>query len=191
MTSATDTLRREHDVILRMLDAAEEVARQFDAGAPVEPRTLERLHEFFRLFADQCHHGKEEDLLFPKLEEKGIPRQAGPIGVMLIEHDQGREWIRQMIEAAAAHAQGRPEGRANWARAARGYTTLLRQHIAKENDILFVMAERMLSPEEQRELSAQFERVEEEKSGAGTHQRLHALMDELLTEIWKEKAVSR
>ena len=191
MLKATEVLRQEHEVILKMLDATEELARQLTAGRRVEPRVLDGLQEFLRLFADQCHHGKEEDLLFPKLEQKGMPRQAGPIGVMLIEHDQGRAWIRQMMQASAAYAQGRPEAPSNWANAARGYAALLRDHIAKENNILFVMAERMLSPEEQSELSAQFERAELEKMGPGTHERLHGLMDELLAEIWKEQAVTR
>lgn len=191
MTSATQTLRHEHDAILRMLDATEETARQLAANEPVEPRILDGLLEFFRLFADKCHHGKEEDLLFPKLQEKGMPRNMGPIGVMLIEHDQGRALIRQMSDAAADYKQGRASAAGRWVDAARGYTILLREHIAKENEVLFVMAERMLTPEEQQELSAQFERVEREKMGAGTHERLHALMDQLTSEIWKEKAAAR
>jgi hemerythrin-like domain-containing protein len=190
MLTATDTLRREHDAILRLLDAADEAARRLDAGAPVEPKTLDGLLEVFRLFADRCHHGKEEDLLFPKLHEKGLPREMGPIGVMLGEHEQGRALIRQMAEAAA-RAQGRPQAGAEWARAARGYTALLREHIFKENNILFVMAEQLLSPEEQRELAAAFERIEEEKMGRGTHERLHALMDELLANLEIEKAAAR
>lgn len=55
---ATTTLRREHDAILHMLDVTEEVARQLNAGRPVTPDTLSGVLEFFRLFADRCHHGK-------------------------------------------------------------------------------------------------------------------------------------
>ncbi len=191
MTTAIQTLRDEHDVILGMLDGTEETARQLGAGEAVEPRILDGLLEFFRLFADQCHHGKEEELLFPKLEEKGLPRNMGPIGVMLLEHDQGRALIRQMREATADYKQGRAGAASRWTDAARAYAALLREHIAKENNILFVMAERMLTPEEQQELTAQFEVVEREKMGAGTHERLHALMDQLGTEIWKEKVAAR
>jgi hemerythrin-like domain-containing protein len=191
MTTATETLRHEHDAILRMLDATEETARQLTAGGPVEPHVLEGLLEFFRLFADRCHHGKEEDLLFPKLAEKGLPRNMGPIGVMLLEHDQGRALVKQMTHAAADYQAGRDGSAARWAEAARAYTILLREHIAKENNILFVMAERMLSAEEQQELSAQFEAVELEKMGAGTQERLHALMDQLCAEIWKEPVAVR
>ena len=63
---------------------------------------LANLQEFFRLFADQCHHGKEEELLFPLLEQKGIPRTGGPIGVTLHEHEEGRALVRQMGDAVEA-----------------------------------------------------------------------------------------
>lgn len=191
MTTATQTLRHEHDAILRMLDATEETARQLSASESVEPDILDGLLEFFRLFADQCHHGKEEDLLFPKLVEKGMPRHMGPVGVMLTEHDQGRALVRQMGQAAADYKQNGAGAATRWAEAARAYVELLREHIAKENNILFVMAERMLTPQEQQELSAQFEAVEQEKMGAGTHERLHALMNRLCNEIWKQGVAAR
>ena len=183
MSTATLILRKEHDAILKMLDATEEAARRIDAGQTVAPDTLEGLLEFFRLFADRCHHGKEEDLLFPLLESRGLPRSGGPTGVMLREHDQGRALIRQMMEAGEASKSGDLAAPARWAKAARAYAELLRAHIAKENDILFVMAENMLSPEEQSNLAAAFERLEVEKMGAGTHERLHARMEKLLAEL--------
>jgi hemerythrin-like domain-containing protein len=191
MTTATQTLRHEHDAILRMLDAAEETARQLTAGAQVAPGVLEGLLEFLKLFADQCHHGKEEDVLFPKLVEKGLPRNMGPIGVMLLEHDQGRALVQQMSDATAAYKAAHPGAAERWAEAARAYAGLLREHIAKENSVLFVMAERMLSAEEQQQLAAEFEAVELQKMGAGRHERLHQMMDQLCAEIWKEPVAAR
>jgi len=183
MSEGTAVLRKEHDAILKMLGATEEAARRLDAGTPVTVATLEGLVEFFRLFADKCHHGKEEDLLFPLLESHGLPRSGGPTGVMLHEHEQGRALIRQMVESAEAYKGGKPGAGRNWAQAARAYTELLRQHIHKENNILFVMAENMLTPEEQKKLAADCERVEIAKMGAGTHARLHASMDRLVAEL--------
>ena len=101
-------LRKEHKGILKMLDVTDEVARRLEAGQSVAPEKLADLLEFFRLFADQCHHGKEEDLLFPRLEQRGMPRAGGPIGVMLAEHDQGRSLIKQMAEASEAYGAGAP-----------------------------------------------------------------------------------
>lgn len=183
MPAATSILRQEHDAILRMLDATEEAARMLDRGEQVAPETLRELLEFFRVFADRCHHGKEEDLLFPLLERKGLPRTGGPIGVMLVEHEQGRALIRQMGEAGEAYARGVAEAAPQWATAARGYTALLRQHIDKENNVLFQVADSLLSEAEQGELVAAFEKVETDKIGAGTHERLHALMDRVTRQI--------
>ena len=183
MEKAMEVLRKEHKVILKMLDVTDAVAGRLEAGEDMAPETLASLLEFFRLFADRCHHGKEEDLLFPRLQEKGMPRAGGPIAVMLAEHDQGRALIRQMAEAAAVYQVGKTEVAQRWAEAARGYTALLRGHIDKEDNVLFVMAERMLSPAEQNALAEDFEKIEVEKMGVGTHERLHAMMDKMVAEF--------
>src|SRR4030042_501651 len=103
MNNDTATLRHEHEAILRMLDATEETASGLNRGAQVAPETLSGLLEFFKLFADKCHHGKEEDALFPLLEKKGMSKQGGPIAVMLHEHTLGRSLIREMSDAADAY----------------------------------------------------------------------------------------
>jgi hemerythrin-like domain-containing protein len=186
MTTATGILRDEHKAILKMLDATEETAGQIKKGIPVASETLSGLLEFLRLFADSCHHGKEEEHLFPLLEKKGMPRDAGPIGVMLREHDQGRGLIRKMVEASEALVAGRKGAGSRWADAALDYVALLRAHIDKENNILFVMADRLLSQSEQADLVAAFDKVEIVKLGAGTHERLHGLMDHLYAEVFKK-----
>jgi hemerythrin-like domain-containing protein len=173
-------LRHEHEAILKMLEAAEDVARQLECGERVAKSVLDDLLEFFRLFADRCHHGKEEELLFPVLERKGIPRYGGPLGVMLEEHERGRALISEMLEGTQAYASGAEDAGRRWARAARDYVALLGAHINKENNVLFVMAERVLTSEEQHELARAFEKLEVEKMGAGTHERLHAKADKFL-----------
>ena len=183
MPEATGILRKEHEAILKMLTATEAAAHRIQSGGTVPTESLEGLIEFFRLFADQCHHGKEEDLLFPLLESRGLPRSGGPTGVMLHEHEQGRALVRQMVEGVEALKSGDASGAARWAQAGLGYAQLLRAHIGKENNILFVMAENMLMPEEQKQLAADFDRIEIEKMGAGTHERLHAKMERLITEL--------
>jgi hemerythrin-like domain-containing protein len=183
MDTATAVLRKEHEAIVKMLEVTEEVARRLEAGEHVAVETLADLLEFLRLFADKCHHGKEEDLLFPRLEKKGMPRAGGPIAVMLAEHEQGRALIKQMAEATDTYPRRPQKAGPAWAEAARGYASLLRGHISKENHVLFVLAERMLTPAEQVELAESFEKIEVEKMGAGTHARLHAMMGKLIKEI--------
>ena len=183
MPEATAILRKEHEAILKMLAATEAAAGRIEAGQEVKAATLEGLVEFFRLFADKCHHGKEEDLLFPLMESRGMPRSGGPTGVMLKEHEMGRALIKQMVEALEAQQRGESGALARWAGPARQYASLLRSHIEKENNILFVMAERMLTAAEQEQLAADFDKIEVEKMGAGTHERLHAKMHKLITEL--------
>jgi hemerythrin-like domain-containing protein len=183
MRTATAVLRSEHEAILGMLKAATAAADRLGRGEPIAADTLAGLLEFFQLFADRCHHGKEEDVLFPLLERKGIPRAGGPIGVMLAEHDDGRAHIRDMVAAERDHRAGAADAGRRWAAAARAYAALLEQHIAKENQVLFVMAERVLDADEQQEAAAAFERLEVEKMGPGTHERLHARMETLRREL--------
>jgi hemerythrin-like domain-containing protein len=191
MKYATEMLRQEHTAILRMLDATEEVARRLRSGAAVDSEILDGLLEFFKIFADRCHHGKEEDLLFPMLERKGMPRHGGPVGVMLHEHEIGRALIREMARTATALAAGESSAAGNWSAAADQYVSLLRAHIQKENEILFVMAERMLTPAEQAELCSAFEKVEVEQIGPGTHERLHRDMERLTGRILAEPLAAR
>ncbi len=181
--AATTILRKEHDAILQMLDVSEALAQRLAAGAPVEPERLTEMLEFFQTFADRCHHGKEEDLLFPLLERKGLMRAGGPVGVMLDEHEQGRALVRRMADAAQAYNDHDATAGRRYAEASRRYAALLRQHIDKENHILFMLADRLLTPEEQAGLAEAFERVEVDKLGAGTHERLHGLMRRLSAEL--------
>ncbi len=119
---------------------------------------------FFSVFADTCHHGKEEGMLFPAMEKVGVPREHGPIGVMLFEHELGRKYVRGMKDALAEVSKGSQASPA-FVREARAYVNLLTAHIAKENQILFPMAEARLSEEVKSSLIEGFEQFEEETIG--------------------------
>ncbi len=184
MPQPTEILKQEHNAILRMLDAAEALAGRIGSGELPEPELLAGVTEFFELFLDRCHHGKEENLFFPVLERKGVAVHGGPIGVMLREHQQGRELTAAMVEASRAYAQGETGAAGRWARAAREHAALLRDHIFKENAVLFPMAEGLLAPAEQDALVARFDELENERMGAGTHERLHAQMAEIFAQVF-------
>jgi len=177
--SATQQLKDEHEGILLMLKILDKIAAKIDAMENVDPHHLERIVEFLQVFADRCHHGKEEDLLFPEMEKAGVSREKGPIGVMLMEHDEGRAYVRGMVEATRKYIKGDSAALAEYAKNARNYIALLTQHIDKENNIFFPMGERVLSRKKQEELVEAFEKLEREKIGEGTHERFHQLLHEL------------
>jgi len=123
---------------------------------------------FFRRFADACHHGKEEQALFPLLEARGIPRAGGPIGMMLLEHAEGRHLLAELEHALAARDRQR------FVASAGAYCGLLRAHISKERQVLFPLGERRLDAADDRALVARFAEIEAAAGGEALHQRLHA-----------------
>jgi hemerythrin-like domain-containing protein len=150
----TRVLREEHQWILAVSDALESL---LSAEPALDYEAVEQCVTFIRLFADACHHGKEEDLLFPALEACGLPHHAGPIAVMLHEHRLGREAVAIMREALPQARQGNAEARARLVGAGRGYIELIRNHIGKENHVLFDMADSMVLGERRTRLCAAYD----------------------------------
>jgi hemerythrin-like domain-containing protein len=175
----TQELVQEHKAIEQMLAILETACTRLEGREVVETDDLARMIEFFRVFADGCHHTKEEELLFPALECAGVGREHGPIGVMLHEHVTGRNHIRQMSDALATMTRGDAEATACFVGHAHAYINLLAAHIQKENFVLFPMADRLLTEEQQRKLEADFERIETERIGKEKHEEFHRLLDTL------------
>jgi hemerythrin-like domain-containing protein len=142
--TATGMLRDEHQLILGVVDVLDETLRKPDSASDLDFDVVERCISFFRLFADACHHGKEEDLLFPELIEHGMPGDAGPIAVMLGEHQQGRLSVRGMAQAIGGARSGDEDAVSALQNHADDYIDLIRAHIGKEDNILFNMADEMV-----------------------------------------------
>ena len=173
-------LKIEHEAVkvtLRILDSICNDTEK--TGEIANPDHLEQLLEFFKVFVDTCHHTKEEELLFPALEEVGVSRESGPIGVMLREHQQGREYVVKMKTALARYIDDDGAAAGDLITSARAYIALLIQHIDKENNVLFPIAERNLSDEKQAVLWEGFETIETEKIGAGKHDAFHKMIESL------------
>lgn len=176
---ATEALKKDHRVIEKMIDVMEKMAKKIDNGEDIPADVLKNAADFIRNFADNYHHGKEEDLLFKRMAERGFPVEGGPIGMMLVEHDEGRGYARAMSEAAEKYAAGDASAKKTFAANARHYGELLVQHIQKEDGILYMMANNLMQEDEQRELLNIFDLVEKEKLGDGGRQRYVDLVDEL------------
>lgn len=177
---AIQDLRMEHDAVRLTLKVLDRIAQRIERqGSLDNPQHVDQLLEFFTIFVDKCHHGKEEELLFPALERVGVARDNGPIGVMLREHELGRKCVQKMKAASPGIKAGEPLAAKNFVSVAHDYISLLNQHIDKENNVLFPMAERQLSEATLTELSNGFDRIEEQKIGVGKHEEFHKMIDQL------------
>ncbi len=174
MSKAIDDLKNEHDAILSAIQILERMIAGMEKTPSVNTKDMHDFIRFLKEFADKCHHGKEEGLLFPALIQAGLPEKGGPIGVMLGDHAQGRQFIREMEEALSPQVD-----RVKLAQAAGGYAALLRNHIQKENMMLFPMTDKMLTEPQLEQLYQGFEEHEEKVIGQGRHEELHAMLKSL------------
>jgi hemerythrin-like domain-containing protein len=165
--AGTAELRHEHEVILRALAVLERAGEALATGAAVDETALAELVGLIRTFADTCHHGKEEQQLFPLLREKSVGDVLTPF---LQEHEEGRAYLRTLAGPGPAPAR---------AAAARRYAGMLRDHIAREDGVLFPMADAVLSAEEHDELARRYAEVEQRVVGPGGHAPLLATLDRL------------
>jgi hemerythrin-like domain-containing protein len=177
---ATQVLMDEHRVIERMISLLEKASDGIEAGENIPPSLFLDAADFIRGFADGCHHRKEEGVLFKAMETAGVPVDAGPIAVMLMEHDLGRTYTRGILTAAQKMGAGDP-GKTELLQSARNYAHLLSGHIHKEDSILFPMADRVIPLSLHDQVLADFEKVEHEETGEGIHEKYLGLMDRLDT----------
>jgi hemerythrin-like domain-containing protein len=172
LESPLDQLRREHDTVLMVVEAMEHEVAAIDRTGEVSRVRVAQMMDFARNFTDACHHRKEEQALFPALEERR-PAAGGPVSAMLGEHRRAREMV-WVIEQALPDVDIDAGDRETVAAGLGAYADLLRRHIAEENAAIFPMAELMLSDQEQELLAGEFRRIELE-AGPGERERYQAL----------------
>jgi hemerythrin-like domain-containing protein len=171
MKTATQNLEDDHVHILRLIDVMESMTH---ASHP-DPAHLETALDLVRHFADGLHHAKEENLLFPLMVEKGFSFEQGPVAVMMHDHVEGRNFVKAAAENIILYKNGDTKALQHVFDNMNGYIFLLRSHIAKENNVLFRMADKVFSEQEQKSLLADFEAVEAEQGKADFQSRIDKL----------------
>lgn len=172
-------LKDEHQAVKIALEVLMKISSKLSQGQNVDLAHLEQILEFLTIFVDKCHHGKEEDLLFPAPEKAGVPREGGPIGVMLREHEQRRGYVRGLRQGVVNFKAGDRTAVALIIENIGNYSDLLTQHIDKEDNILYSMAEKAFSREQNDALLEGFAEIEEKRVGTGKHEEFHRMLQHL------------
>jgi len=175
METTGQDLMHEHKAILIALDVMEKMHERVQNDKEMNSEDIKEILDFLRVFADKCHHGKEEGILFPALQDAGILKQEGPIELMLAQHAQGRKLIRRMQTSI----ENKPIDKHAFIFAASSYVNLLRNHREKEDTMLFPLSDAKLSAEMQKKLLVKFENLEKNVIGEGRHEALHKTLDKL------------
>ena len=180
MSEAIEILMDEHRLIEQVLASLETFALNLQHDADVDRETVKDFGDFFAGFADRCHHGKEEDRLFVKMNEYGFPKDYGPVAVMLAEHVEGRSHVGALVKIGASSGALSPSERDSVIEHASAYVPLLRSHIIKEDNILYPMAVQAIPPPEMDAMLADFQTFELGIMGEGEHQRFIAMAEKLV-----------
>lgn len=173
METATKNLENDHVYILRLIDVMEQMVLTVSTNL----KHVEMVVNLIKKYADGFHHAKEENLLFPLLVQKGFSKEQGPIAVMLHDHTEGRNFVKGMSEMIDTIKQGDASAFTELYEYMQGYISLLRAHIGKENNVLFRMADKALSPDEQKGLLKGFAAVEASEYNNG---RIQRFIDEIV-----------
>ena len=177
-TTPIEVLEAEHRVIQRVVAGMAVLVERLDGGQDLDVHMLENIVEFLRTFADRCHHGKEEAFLFPALIHRGVPSHGCPIGGLTMEHQKGRVMVGELADAIRGYAAGEPPARENLVKSLRALVALYPSHIWKEDYLLFPLAGKVLTPEDQQDLMHKFDTVDRDL-GLDVHEGFDKVAAEL------------
>ena len=139
---STTSLRRDHELIEKVIKAMESTVQLLKDGKQIPESILLPVIDFSKNFTDVCHHSKEEKSLFPALEQAGLPKNMGPIAMMLIDHERSREIGTQMEQSATEYLSSGDSTKL--ISDMQQYVEHITEHLWKENNKLFMMAEARL-----------------------------------------------
>lgn len=176
---ATEHLISEHEEILLMSNILNSAIQKLECGIKVNPLHFEAILNFLEIFVDTFHHEKEEKLLFPALFLKGVPRDEGPIEVMIAEHENSRNSIKGLSDAITDYRLGNSASAYEIIVHSRTYMQQLNLHIAMENNVIFRMADTKLSESEQELLVREFYKMEKDAIGCEKHGLYQKMLMEL------------
>lgn len=154
--TAIQRLSCEHRHIEAVIKSLPDAVAALDARQRLNVQKLRTVVKFLRVYADQRHHQREEDLFFPTLVKRGVPAQGCPIGGLNHEHENGRALVSALDEGITSYEQKLPGADHAMQQTLQEIIALYRKHLWMEDAMVFPMAEKLISEEDNQELTEQF-----------------------------------
>lgn len=139
---STTSLRKDHDLIEKVIKSMETTVQLLENGKSIPESILLPVIDFSKNFTDVCHHSKEENSFFPALGKAGMPTNMGPIAVMLMEHEKSRKIAANMEQSTKTYLS--KGDTTKLISDMKEYVEHITEHLWKENNRLFMMAEARL-----------------------------------------------
>lgn len=173
-----DYLIAEHELIERSMAVLKTCLDRFDQAIS-QHFQMQRALDFLLAFGDTMHNRKEENILFPLMIKRGLPAEGGPIGVMLMEHESERNLLQRMLAQLNGLATAPEETRAEFRQQGLDYLKIRAEHIWKENDILYPMGRKVLTPEDEARLLDEFIAIDTGTYGEQARDHYRQMVEEV------------
>jgi hemerythrin-like domain-containing protein len=163
--SAPEDLMREHGVLRRALLVYQETAVKLRAAAgAVEPEALQKTAKLFRVFGEEYHEQKLEEVhIFPAVQ-KGGGLAAAYIGVLTAQHQRGRELTDYILSVTAGEKFSAITAE-TLARVMESLVRMYEHHAAIEDTIIFPAWKQTMTLEQMDALGEKFEEIEVQQFG--------------------------
>ena len=147
----------EHRLIERMITLIENKIKRIETTNQVDPLFIDTIVDFIKIYADQTHHGKEEDILFRKLANKQMSDQDRRIMDELVdEHVLGRKTTKELVEANVQYRIGEKSALAVIVSKLKRLVDFYPKHIEKEDKVFFPAYMQYFSDEEDQLMLKEF-----------------------------------
>ncbi len=157
----TGQLMSEHRLIERMIPLLQRELSRIQATKKVDQRFIEIAVDFFRVYTDFCHHGKEEHILFGELEAKPLlPEHRAMMEELIREHAFVRGIVKELLEAKERYGQGSGEALADINRTMSILSTFYPAHIEKEDKHFFPLSMEYFSQNERDQMLEAFRKFD-------------------------------
>jgi hemerythrin-like domain-containing protein len=174
----TYELGSEHGRMMKVFSALLHLSSGSGLAEAESHGRLEKVMDFLRVYVDQCHHAKEEEIFFPALRDAGLIKLDGLVKELTSEHHAGRGMVQEMEKALGQLGKSEASEKV-FSTVASRYVGLFRQHIRKENGILFPAANERLSAEIQQRVLNGFRKIDCDKIGEDSRTAFHRLAEGL------------
>jgi hemerythrin-like domain-containing protein len=154
---ARGPLMIEHRLIERMLSVIKGVLAKIESKHKIDPVFVDIAVDFFRVYADRTHHGKEEDILFRELNNKPLTTEDRRVMKELIEeHLFVRQTTKSLVDANTRYRNGDETALTDIAAKLQTLTEFYPRHIEKEDKVFFPSSRNYFTDEEDQAMLAGF-----------------------------------
>src|ERR1035437_328611 len=157
----TDNLMIEHREISELLNIMSVIADNIKSKDVFYPNDIEEIIDYLIILLDKSHHGKEEEVFYPELILSGIPKEKAPLSIINYEHILAKRYLNEISSCVVNCKIGNDFSGELLADSLINYVVLIQNHIKREEEIVFPLANEAFSIEKQNEISQKFEVIEQ------------------------------